>query len=135
MLEEKADLPTRISDANMCIALHGHLRILRCSRCQRTVEWRLHESTILAGITSACTFCTKRCERRIRLGKRPMSAGYLQPDIILLDEEHSQGETIGTITTKDLRSRRDFLLILGSSLVHHRPAQLAREIVKAVPHN
>lgn len=135
MLEEKAGLSTGISDANVCITLHGDLRMLRCSLCQRTVNWRPHESTILAGITSACTFCTERRERRIRLGRRSISAGYLRPDVVLLGEEHPHGEIIGTVTTKDLRSRPDFLLILGSSLVHHGPAQLAKEFSKAVLHS
>lgn len=57
---------------------------------------------------------------------------YPQPNIVLYGEEHPLAEKIGSLTSADLRSNPDIMIILGTSLKVFGLKRIVREFARAV---
>ncbi|KAG8526556.1 uncharacterized protein KY384_008757 [Bacidia gigantensis] len=116
------------------VQLHGDLGSLRCTLCQKVIEWdsKRHSSALLKGKAPRCPSCTETDDVRQALGKRGTRVGTLRPNIVLYGEEHPSADAIGKITTHDLTLYPDLLLILGTSLHVHGLKTMVREFAKAV---
>lgn len=75
---------------------------------------------------------TKLAEARIECSRRPLKIGSLRPAIVLYDEIHPEGDSIGAIQTSDLGKRPDLLIIMGTSLKVFGLKKLVKDFAKAV---
>lgn len=116
------------------VQLHGDLKSLRCTFCQKTCGWEEggREAMLLNGKAPECFSCTLQDQGRRDRGKRGTKVGVLRPDIVLYGEEHPSADAVSTITTHDLGFAPDLLLILGTSLHVHGLKVLVREFAKSV---
>ena len=116
------------------VQLHGDLQSLRCTLCQQTCSWNsaAHTPQFLLGRAPRCSSCALRSDSRRDRGKRGTKVGTLRPNIVLYGEEHPSAEAVNAITTYDLTSSPDLLLVLGTSLHVHGLKMLVREFAKSV---
>ena len=115
------------------VQLHGELETLRCTLCQQTYRWKdIHEARFLLGKAPMCHFCTIANQDREHQGKRSTKVGILRPNIVLYGEEHPAADAVGSITTYDLASAPDVLLIMGTSMHVHGLKVLVKEFAKSV---
>jgi NAD-dependent histone deacetylase SIR2 len=147
-LQSKA--PGKRKDKNLRnVLLHGNIHEVRCNLCNATAQCNSsHLSSFLDGIAPDCDECSARCESafrspdfmltthaaqaRVASSRRPLKVGTLRPAIVLYDEVHPEGETIGALQTKDLCKRPDLLIIMGTSLKVFGLKKLVKEFAKAV---
>ena len=116
------------------VQLHGDLESLRCTLCQQTCSWDAgrHDAFLLSGKAPRCESCLTTNQNRQDRGKRGTKIGSLRPNIVLYGEEHPSAESIGAISTHDLASSPDVLLILGTSLHVHGLKVLVKEFARSV---
>ncbi|MCJ1360944.1 hypothetical protein MMC16_000039 [Acarospora aff. strigata] len=115
------------------VQLHGNLKDLRCTLCQKLCKWdEEHEETFLGGQAPQCNACVINDEHRRGRGKRGTAVGTLRPNVILYGEEHPAEDALAQITTHDIALAPDVLLILGTSLRVHGLKILVKEFAKAV---
>ena len=115
------------------VQLHGDLEKLRCSLCQNLSEWTdQNRRQLLAGKAPQCQSCTRIDQDRQDRGKRGTKVGNLRPNVVLYGENHPSSDALGKITTFDLSTSPDLLLILGTSLRVHGLKTMIREFAKAV---
>ncbi len=69
---------------------------------------------------------------RLRRNARSITVGSLRSAIVLYDEPHPMGETIGATESCDLGKKPDLLLIMGTSLKVHGLKALIRDFANAV---
>lgn len=116
------------------VQLHGDLEVLRCTICHKTCNWEGQgiEAKFHSGSAPNCPDCVLQDHNRRDRGKRGMAIGTLRPNIVLYGEEHPSADSLSSITTHDIKSAPDVLLILGTSLKVHGLKVLVREFAKAV---
>ncbi|KAL9128912.1 MAG: hypothetical protein Q9217_002502 [Psora testacea] len=116
------------------VQLHGDLKTLRCTLCQRICGWDpdTHSPRLLAGIAPNCQTCVATDQSRQDRGKRGTKVGTLRPNIVLYGEEHPSADAIGTIASHDLSMSPDLLLILGTSLHVHGLKVIVKEFAKSI---
>ncbi|CCH41632.1 NAD-dependent deacetylase hst4 [Wickerhamomyces ciferrii] len=112
------------------IQLHGTIKYMYCSKCRwnSTLQPELFEGNE----APACPECTELDEIRILSGKRSQGIGCLRPRIVLYNEFHPDGEHIGQVSTLDLKSKPDCLIIAGTSLKIPGVRKLVRELARSV---
>ncbi|KAK9470587.1 DHS-like NAD/FAD-binding domain-containing protein, partial [Dipodascopsis tothii] len=112
------------------VQLHGGLQTVVCSKC----GWMGPFKPELFGddVIPDCTECQELDSVRIVVGKRTQGIGKLRPRIVLYNEFNPDGEAIGKITSADLRSRPDGLLVVGTSLKIPGVRRIVREMSNAV---
>ena len=77
------------------IQLHGSLEHVKCTLCShRDSMSSKHVSTFRKGQAPACPNCFDIAETRQALGKRALSMGTLRPDVVLYNENHSDGNLL-----------------------------------------
>ncbi|KAI8393330.1 DHS-like NAD/FAD-binding domain-containing protein [Radiomyces spectabilis] len=108
-LEESLDLPT--------VQLHGSMNKVKCTLCAASYDFSTdHENLFREGNAPPCPKCEEMDNERTRLGKRSLATGTLRPDIVLYNEDHPHGETIGQLQASDLKKRPDLMIVMGTSL-------------------
>ncbi|KAL7273541.1 NAD-dependent deacetylase hst3 [Rhizina undulata] len=115
------------------VQLHGDLNFLRCTQCHELIPYDDGKvESLLDGTSPDCPSCVGKDKERRENGKRGTRVGGLRPNIVLYGEEHPQADQIGTLTSNDLRSNPDLLIILGTSLKVHGLKRIVREFSKAI---
>ncbi|CAO3616548.1 unnamed protein product [Mucor fragilis] len=108
-LEENLNIPA--------IQLHGTMKQVRCTLCSTTYDFTDdYESQFRAGDAPTCPQCEDMDAERTRLGKRQLAMGTLRPAIVLYNEEHPHGESIGQLQVNDLKKKPDLMIVMGTSL-------------------
>jgi NAD-dependent histone deacetylase SIR2 len=99
------------------VRLHGAMDRVKCTLCTASYDFTTeHENQFRNGNPPICPQCELYDMERIRLGKRQLAMGTLRPNIVLYNEDHPDGETIGKLQTTDLRRKPDLLIVMGTSL-------------------
>lgn len=112
------------------IQLHGTIKYMYCSKCRWNSE--IQPELFEGNEAPACPECTELDEIRSIAGKRSQGIGCLRPRIVLYNEFHPDGEHIGQVSTLDLKSKPDCLIIAGTSLKIPGVRKLVRELARAV---
>lgn len=108
-LEEDLDIPT--------IQLHGTMKEVKCTLCSSNYEFTdAYEKMFRGGEAPLCPRCESVDAERTRLGKRQLAVGTLRPAIVLYNENHPNGETIGQLQVSDLKKKPDLMIVMGTSL-------------------
>lgn len=116
------------------IQLHGSISLLNCSKCNYISE--LSKEYFNQGrLIRSCPSCEEMNTVRMVAGKRTQNVGILRPRIVLYNEFHPDGEVIGTITEKDLKSKPDCLIVSGTTLKIPGVRRLVKEMSRAVHSN
>lgn len=121
------------------VQLHGSVKLLNCSKCNYISELnneyfenrKFGESKLIR----SCPSCEEMNLVRQVAGKRVQNTGILRPRIVLYNEFHPDGEIIGTITEKDLKSKPDCLIITGTTLKIPGVRRLVKEMARVVHSN
>ncbi|CDR45722.1 CYFA0S19e02256g1_1 [Cyberlindnera fabianii] len=116
------------------VQLHGDLNSLKCTSCNKTTQWtRRIINEFQQGELPECPQCIDMCNRRVDAGKRSTGqVGLLRPSIVLYGENHPNSEMITQGLNSDLKSKPDFLLIMGTSLKVYGVKQMVKSISQAV---
>ncbi|KAH3678971.1 hypothetical protein WICMUC_001339 [Wickerhamomyces mucosus] len=112
------------------IQLHGTINYMYCAKCNWNSE--LEPGLFSDHQPPACPECLKLDETRRNDNKRSQGIGCLRPRIVLYNEFHPDGEKIGQISSTDLRSKPDCLIIAGTSLKIPGVKRLVKELARAV---
>lgn len=124
-LEDELDIPH--------IQLHGTMKQVRCTLCSATFDFSdEHESSFRKGVAPACPQCESFDAERMRLGKRQLAMGTLRPAIVLYNEEHPNGETIGQLQVSDLKKKPDLMIVMGTSLKIPALKKFIKEAARAI---
>lgn len=120
-LEEKGPWPKTIQ-------LHGGLDKMVCSKCGELSDFKadLFEGTE----TPPCSACEGMDMAREACGKRSHGIGRLRPRMVLYNEYNPDQDAIGAVTTADLKSRPDAVIVVGTSLKIPGVRRMASEMCK-----
>lgn len=89
-LEERAGLSTS-GKSPVVVQLHGKLDTLCCTLCSHTCPFSPElQDVFREGETKPCDKCQEILERRVMEGRRPVSVGFMRPDIVLYGEHHKR---------------------------------------------
>ncbi|TFK28155.1 DHS-like NAD/FAD-binding domain-containing protein [Coprinopsis marcescibilis] len=133
-------LATPSTETPRCIPLHGTLQMMHCQICNHSFPLHDYLSSLNAGQPPQCPECTHLEKTRALVGKRPRGVGRLRPSVVLYNEAHHNGESVGDVVQKDLigsskgrgKSGADLLLVVGTSLKVPGTKRMVREFAKAV---
>ena len=139
----RADVPFLLSSPVVtprCIPLHGTLKSMYCQTCTHACPLRNHLDSLTSGTVPPCPECTALEATRQLSGKRPRSVGWLRPSVVLYNEDHRNGEEVGSVVYKDLmgssagkrRVGPDLLLVVGTSLQVPGTKRIVQEFSKAL---
>ncbi|KAK8854890.1 hypothetical protein IAR55_003629 [Kwoniella newhampshirensis] len=110
------------------VPLHGLLTNLHCPLCFTVVPLSAHLP--LPSTQIPCPTCQLSDTIRSALSERTRRTGFLRPSVVLYGEEHPQGEQIGSVVQKDLKSV-EILLVVGTSLSVPGVKRIVKEMAKA----
>lgn len=115
------------------VQLHGDIHSLKCIMCEEQYSWTKDtEEQLSDGDAPACPACSDVLAEREQKGKRCIGVGSLRPNIVLYGEEHPNGDLIGKCASRDLRSKPDMLIIVGTSLKVAGIRKLVKDMARAV---
>ncbi|CAO3652607.1 unnamed protein product [Cunninghamella echinulata] len=127
-LEENLDLPV--------VQLHGTMNKVQCTLCSSKYDFSDdYQDQFLSGEPPCCPRCETNDNERQRLGKRSLAMGTLRPAVVLYNEEHPEGESIGQIQSADLRRRPDLLIVMGTSLKIPALKKYIKQVAKSIHAN
>jgi NAD+-dependent protein deacetylase SIR2 len=97
------------------IQLHGGLEKMMCQKCRDISDF---EPELFDGATPpSCPSCIAADDLRTGYaGKRSHGVGKLRPRIVLYNEHNPDDEAIGAVTTADMRTRPDCVIVVGTSM-------------------
>lgn len=135
-LKTQIPLTGKNSETPKAIQLHGNIKWLNCSKCSYITELtdEYFKSRLFGDrkLMRQCPSCKELNEVRAIAGRRTQNMGILRPRIVLYNEFHPDGETIGSINEKDLKSKPDCLIVTGTSLKIPGVRRLVKEMAKSV---
>ncbi|KAF1817518.1 DHS-like NAD/FAD-binding domain-containing protein [Eremomyces bilateralis CBS 781.70] len=113
------------------VQLHGSLEKMVCSKCKTLSEF---DGSLFDG--PEAPLC-KQCEtddftRTNYAGKRSHGIGRLRPRMVLYNEHNPDEEAIGEVSSADLRTRPDALIVVGTTLKVYGIRKLAKELAGVV---
>lgn len=116
------------------IPLHGTLKHLTCSICKHSKLMSECIPALSAGELIHCSQCENFDAARTISGFRPRGVGVLKSGVVLYGEEHTEGELVGQVTSRDLmRGRRpDLLIVAGTTLKVPGTKRLVKELSKVI---
>ena len=120
-LKEKGPWPKTIQ-------LHGGLDKMVCSKCGELSE--LKAELFEGEETPPCGACEGMDMAREACGKRSHGIGRLRPRMVLYNEYNPDQDAIGAVTTADLKSRPDAVIVVGTSLKIPGVRRMASEMCK-----
>ncbi|WWC71685.1 uncharacterized protein I206_105643 [Kwoniella pini CBS 10737] len=128
-LLEKSVLKTTVEEQIViqAVPLHGLITDLRCTFCHTKIPMSDHLP--LPPYAIPCPTCKLHSDIRDALYERRRPSGLLRADVVLYGEEHPQGELIGQMIEKDLKSV-DCLLVVGTTLSIPGIKRIVKEISK-----
>lgn len=131
--DRKGEVVTAPKRGCQVVQLHGELDTLRCMHCQGTCGYDEEKvAALMDGRAPDCPQCVVKDRERREAGKRGTRVGGLRPNIVLYGEEHPQGDVIGKITSADLKTGPDMMIIFGTSLKVHGLKRLVKEFAAAI---
>jgi NAD-dependent histone deacetylase SIR2 len=108
------------------IQLHGGLEKMVCSKCGHLSDF---QGALFEGPEPpSCTECETTDIVRTAGGLRSHGIGRLRPRMVLYNEFNPDEEAIGAVSTADLRSRPDAIIVVGTSLKVPGIRRLAKEM-------
>ncbi|GAA6022856.1 hypothetical protein JCM11491_007020 [Sporobolomyces phaffii] len=137
--ERWAGLPS----SQKVVAMHGSLRNVVCSTCGWKVNWSDEiQMAFEKGKRVECPRCDARSELRLSASKRrlpPSSLSFLRPNLLLYDDPSSSSSShlslLSSLSSFDLSSNPDFLLVAGTSLQIPGFKQLVKSFAREVRAN
>ncbi|CED84575.1 Sirtuin 5 and related class III sirtuins (SIR2 family) [Phaffia rhodozyma] len=115
------------------VQLHGDIHQVRCMVCQSSYDFTPEYVEIFReGDAPECPACEERAGERRARAARTLATGVLRPSIVLYDENHPNGDSIGSLQTHDLSKTPDLLLVLGTSLKVHGLKRLVKELSRSI---
>nr|VWO94420.1 NAD-dependent histone deacetylase SIR2 [Ganoderma boninense] len=132
--------PSPCSKTPRCIPLHGTLQLMHCVACTHSYPLRDYTDSLASGVPPPCPQCAALEEARRLVGKRSHSIGKLRPSVVLYNEDHKDGDAIGSVVQKDLagcfrgmgHGGADLLLVVGTSLRVSGTKRIVRAFSKAI---
>ena len=108
------------------IQLHGGLDKMVCSGCGHLADFN---GALFEGPAApSCTECEIRDSVRIAAGMRSHGIGCLRPRMVLYNEFNPDEDAIGAVSTADLKSRPDAVIVVGTSLKVKGIRRLVKEL-------
>lgn len=99
------------------VRLHGAMDRVKCTLCAASYDFTSdYEDQFRNGSPPVCPQCELYDNERMRLGKRQLAMGTLRPNIVLYNEDHPEGDSIGKLQTSDLKRKPDLMIVMGTSL-------------------
>ncbi|CAO3639905.1 unnamed protein product [Mucor fragilis] len=118
------------------VRLHGSMDRVKCTLCAASYDFTTdYEDQFRNGKPPVCPQCETYDNERMRLGKRQLAMGTLRPNIVLYNEEHPEGETIGKLQTTDLRRKPDLMIVMGTSLKIPALKKFIKQAAKLIHHS
>ncbi|KAG2231813.1 DHS-like NAD/FAD-binding domain-containing protein [Thamnidium elegans] len=115
------------------VRLHGSMDRVKCTLCTASYTFSLeYQDQFKNGYPPVCPQCIIYDKKRTELGKRQLAMGTLRPTIVLYNEDHPDGESIGKLQIKDLRRKPDFMIIMGTSLKIASLKKFIKEAAKLI---
>lgn len=115
--EEKEETSSAKIPADQFVQLHGTMDQVICTLCSTKYDFTdEYEETFRQGEAPICPRCEAMDEERTRQGKRQLAVGTLRPAIVLYNEAHPEGESIGQKQVNDLKKKPDLMIVMGTSL-------------------
>jgi len=114
------------------VLLHGTLHQLYCGRCKtrRSIQHPDDTGVFSEGQAPTCVTCSTNNEARAGQGFRQVAVGCLRPNVVLYNESHPNGDDIAKLAAKDVRSKPDLVIVMGTSLKVDGCRRLVRDLVR-----
>ncbi|KAH7414438.1 DHS-like NAD/FAD-binding domain-containing protein [Phaeosphaeria sp. MPI-PUGE-AT-0046c] len=128
-LSTKTPLPER-GPWPKTVQLHGGLDYMVCSKCHNLAP--MDAEKFNGPTPPPCPTCVENDTIRQVADKRSHGIGCLRPRMVLYNEFNPDGESIGSCSTADLRSKPDAVIVAGTTLKVPGVRRLAREMCKIV---
>lgn len=109
------------------VQLHGGLRHMVCTKCSELSPFK---AEIFDGPEAPlCAACQEMDDIRTNHGgKRSHGIGRLRPRFVLYNEFNPDGEAIGNVSSADLRTRPDAIIVVGTTLKVPGTRRLVKEL-------
>ena len=113
------------------IQLHGGLEKMMCQKCRHISDFEAH---LFNGATPPlCPECVAAdVLRTAHAGKRSHGVGKLRPRIVLYHEHNPDDEAIGAVTTADMKTRPDCVIVVGTSMQIPAVRRIVHEMCRIV---
>ncbi|KAM3509530.1 hypothetical protein MY10362_000524 [Beauveria mimosiformis] len=109
------------------IQLHGGLQHMVCTKCSELSP--LKAELFNGPEPPLCAACTEHDSiRTIHGGKRSHGIGRLRPRFVLYNEYNPDEEAIGNVSSADLRTRPDAVIVVGTTLKVPGTRRLVKEL-------
>ncbi|KAK8150840.1 hypothetical protein G3M48_005935 [Beauveria asiatica] len=109
------------------IQLHGGLQHMVCTKCSQLSP--LKAELFNGPEPPLCAACTEHDSiRTIHGGKRSHGIGRLRPRFVLYNEYNPDEEAIGNVSSADLRTRPDAVIVVGTTLKVPGTRRLVKEL-------
>lgn len=113
------------------IPVHGGLEKMVCQKCGQISDF--DEELFRGSVPPPCPECqTRDSIRTEHAGKRSHGIGRLRPRIVLYNEHNPDDEAIGAVTTADMRTRPDCVIVVGTSMKIPAIKRITHEMCKIV---
>lgn len=118
------------------VQLHGTMDKVQCTLCSASYDFsKTYQDQFRSGEAPACPKCETNETERQRLGKRSLATGTLRPSVVLYNEEHPNGDTIGLAQANDIKKRPDLLIVMGTSLKIIALKKFIKQMAKSIRMN
>ena len=109
------------------VQLHGSLKKMVCVKCG---DLNSFDPELFDGPNPpSCGSCMDLDKVRTEeAGKRSHGIGKLRPRMVLYNEHNPDAEAIGSVTTADLRTRPDAIIVVGTSMEIPGVQRMVREM-------
>jgi NAD-dependent histone deacetylase SIR2 len=112
------------------VQLHGGLDHMVCSKCHTLSDFDAEQFN--GPTPPACGNCLENDAVRAVAEKRSHGIGRLRPRMVLYNEHNPDDEAIGSVSTADLRTRPDAVIVAGTTLKVPGVRRIAREMCALV---
>jgi len=112
------------------VQLHGRIDQAVCQSCRWTVPF-LVDSFCRPHLPD-CQRCEEVVLEREKMGKRHRGIGRLRPNVVLYGEDNPNGDTIGKVAERDLRTGPDMVIVVGTGLKVPGAKRLVKEFCRSV---
>lgn len=109
------------------VQLHGGLEKMVCTKCGQLDDFR---GEVFDGPEAPlCQACVEQDQvRTAYAGKRSHGVGRLRPRFVLYNEYNPDEEAIGNVSSADLKSRPDAVIVVGTTLKVPGTRRLVKEL-------
>ena len=113
------------------VQLHGGLEKMICSKCSKTSDF---DATLFdQDLPAECADCQALDHTRTEVaGKRSHGVGRLRPRMTLYNETGPDDDAIGAVSSSDLKTRPDCVLVVGTTLSVPGVRRIVRQLCAIV---